>query len=122
MNINYQKIHHIQICIPKGAEDKGREFYCNILGLKEIPKPKALLKNGGFWVKIADIELHIGTEKWTEQNSKRHPCFEVSKIEDVKNYLIDKHVKIKEDTAIPGIKRFSFYDFLGNRIEFMEKI
>lgn len=36
MKIKFKKIDHVQICIPKGEEEKGREFYCGILGLNEI--------------------------------------------------------------------------------------
>ena len=31
-------LHHAQITIPKGEEDKGKNFYCNILGLEELPE------------------------------------------------------------------------------------
>lgn len=120
MKINFQKINHVQICIPIGEEEKGREFYCGILGLKEIERPKSLSHMGGFWLEMANIHLHIGTENM-EGKSKRHPAFEVKNIEEVKNYLIDKGVKVKEDVAIPGISRFSFYDYWDNRVELIEK-
>jgi catechol 2,3-dioxygenase-like lactoylglutathione lyase family enzyme len=32
-------IHHVQITIPRGAEDEARTFYCDLLGLPEIEKP-----------------------------------------------------------------------------------
>ncbi|GAB1857652.1 hypothetical protein MHTCC0001_24890 [Flavobacteriaceae bacterium MHTCC 0001] len=120
MKINFKKINHVQICIPRGKEDRGREFYCNILGLTEIEKPSALKKNGGFWVEIADIQLHIGTEK-LEGKSKRHPAFEIDNLLEVKEYLTNRGVRIKEDIKIPGIERFSIFDFWDNRIELMEK-
>ncbi|MEZ4914347.1 MAG: hypothetical protein R2798_09870 [Chitinophagales bacterium] len=90
------------------------------MGLKEIPKPTSLLKNGGFWVKIADIQLHIGTEN-IEGKSKRHPAFEVEEINKIKEYLIEKGIRVKEDDKIPGINRFSFFDYWNNRIEFLAK-
>jgi hypothetical protein len=121
MKIIFKKLDHIQICIPPGKEVDARKFYSDILGLKEIPKPAELLKNGGLWYEIADIQLHIGAE--TEQNnSKRHPAFEVENLDDVKRHLILKNVKIKEDIEIPNINRFSFFDPFNNRIEFLEKI
>lgn len=120
MKINFKKLDHIQICIPPGKEDEARKFYTDILGLKEITKPVELLKNGGLWYEIADIQLHIGVED-EYNNSKRHPAFEVENLGDVKQYLIAKNVKIKEDTEIPGIKRFSIFDPFGNRIELLEK-
>ena len=120
MAINFKKINHVQICIPKGEEEKGRQFYCGILGLKEIEKPENLKKNGGFWLEIAGIQLHIGTEN-LEGKSKRHPAFEVVDLPKVKAYLINKGVKIKEDDKIPHINRFSIFDYGDNRIELMEK-
>ncbi|AUS06302.1 VOC family protein [Pseudotamlana carrageenivorans] len=121
MKINFQKIDHVQICIPIGEEEKGRAFYCDILGLKEIKRPESIKHIGGFWLEMANINLHIGTEKM-EGKSKRHPAFEVENINEVKSYLISKGVKVKEDAEIPGISRFSFYDFWDNRIELIEKL
>ena len=120
MKIDFQKINHVQLCIPIGEEPKGREFYCGILGLKEIERPKSIRNIGGFWLEIADIHLHIGTEK-LEGKSKRHPAFEVKNINKVKKYLIDKGVVVQEEKEIPGIDRFSFYDYWGNRIDLIEK-
>lgn len=120
MKINFTKINHVQICVPLGEEDRAREFYCNILGLKEIERPTALQMMGGFWLEIADLQLHIGTEQ-LEGRSKRHPAFEIENLEEVKTYLIKKGVRVKEDVKTPGMSRFSIYDFWDNRIELMEK-
>lgn len=119
MNINFIKINHIQICIPINEEEKARKFYCGILGLEEIKRPKSLKKIKGFWLKMADISLHIGTEKLVG-TSKRHPAFEVDDLNNVKQYLQNNNVKITEDIKIPGINRFSFYDPWENRIELIE--
>ncbi len=114
-----KKLDHIQICIPVGAEEKARDFYSGVLGLEEVEKPDALKPNGGLWFHVADIQLHIGVED--EQNrSKRHPAFEVEDLESIKLYLPSKGVKIKEETTIPGVSRFSFLDPFNNRIEFLE--
>lgn len=120
MKIKYHRLHHIQICIPQGEEEKGREFYCSILGLKEISKPEPLKERGGFWLEVADIQLHIGTEQM-EGTSKRHPAFEIDNLEEVKAYLVGKGVRIKEDLKLPEINRFSIFDYWDNRIEFIEK-
>lgn len=119
MNIHFKKLDHIQICVPKGAEAKAREFYCNLLGLAEIEKPADLKANGGFWLKIADIQLHIGTEN-LENQSKRHPAFVVDRLDEVKSYLQKNNIRIKTDNPIPGYRRFSFYDPFNNRIELLE--
>ena len=87
--------------------------------MEEIEKPDALKPNGGLWFSVADIQLHVGVE--AEQNkSKRHPAFEVEDLEDIKQHLQSRGVKVKEETVIPGISRFSFLDPFDNRIEFLE--
>lgn len=118
--IKIQRLHHIQICIPKGKENEARQFYTNIIGLKEIPKPVALIGNGGLWYEVADIQLHIGTENEINR-SKRHPAFEVSNLEQAKSHLIEHGVPVKDEIPIPGQTRFSFMDPFDNRIELLEK-
>ncbi|HVA98848.1 MAG TPA: glyoxalase, partial [Bacteroidia bacterium] len=53
--IHFKRLDHIQICIPKGKENEARQFYTDIIGLTEIPKPEALIANGGLWYQLADI-------------------------------------------------------------------
>lgn len=117
--ISFKRLNHIQICIPKGKEDEARKFYTDIIGLKEIPKPEALIPNGGLWYQLSDIQLHIGTEDEINR-SKRHPAFEVENLKAAREYLTSKNVPIKEETPIPGQNRFSFIDPFGNRIELLE--
>jgi len=125
MKIKFKRLNHIQICIPKNAEQKAREFYCGILGLEEIDKPDALIANGGFWLVMNDIQIHVGTESMQEKvdyQSKRHPAFEVEHIDEVKKYLLEQGVKIKEEQKIPGFKRFSLFDYWHNRMELMQRV
>lgn len=120
MRIRIKRLHHVQLCIPVGEEERAREFYANTLGLEEIEKPDALKPNGGLWFNIADIQLHIGVER-PQIESKRHPAFEVEDLEAIKNHLRANGVRIRDEVSIPRVKRFSFFDPFGNRIEFMEK-
>ena len=119
--IDFKRLNHIQICIPKGKEAEARMFYTNTIGLKEIPKPEALIPNGGLWYQIADIQLHIGTENEINK-SKRHPAFEVGNLQTAREHLEMHMIPIKEETPIPGQKRLSFTDPFGNRIELLEKV
>lgn len=119
--IKIKKLDHIQICIPFDKEAEARDFYTNILGFKEIAKPESLLKNGGLWYELNEIQFHIGCENEVNQ-SKRHPAFEVENLQNVKDYLVSKNVKIQEEIAIPNINRFSFFDPFNNRVEFLEYI
>lgn len=120
MKIQFNRLNHVQICIPTGEENKAREFYSGILGLDEVEKPEILKPNGGFWLSMNDIQIHIGTENM-QGKSKRHPAFEVEDLAKVKIHLLNNHVRIKQDQPIPGFQRFSIFDYWGNRIELMEK-
>ena len=62
MKINIKRLDHVQLCVPRGAEEAAREFYGGLLGLKELEKPEPLRANGGLWFEIADVQLHIGVE------------------------------------------------------------
>ena len=119
--INFRRLDHVQICIPKGKEDEARHFYTSIIGLTEIPKPELLIPSGGLWYQIADIQLHIGTENETNK-SKRHPAFEVSNLEEARKHLIHRRIIVRDEIQIPGQRRFSFIDPFNNRIELLQKI
>jgi catechol 2,3-dioxygenase-like lactoylglutathione lyase family enzyme len=120
MKINITRFDHVQLCVPPGAEPAAREFYGTLLGLREIEKPAPLRANGGLWFEVADIQLHIGVER-DQSKSKRHPAFEVENIEAVRSYLEANGVRTKDEIAVAGLKRFSFFDPFDNRIELLEK-
>jgi catechol 2,3-dioxygenase-like lactoylglutathione lyase family enzyme len=115
-------IHHAQITIPKGAELEARNFYCGLLGLKEISKPEALAGRGGFWLEVGDRQIHVGTEDDVERHAtKAHVAYLVESIDDARRILSDGAVETFEGISIPGYDRFEFRDPFGNRIEFLEK-
>ncbi|PYS79307.1 MAG: glyoxalase [Acidobacteria bacterium] len=120
MKLNIKRLDHVQVCVPRGAEARAREFYGGLLGLEEIEKPEVLRANGGMWYEVADIQLHVGVEE-TVAPSKRHPAFEVEGLAGVRAYLEQNGVRTKDEPSLPGVERFSFFDPFGNRIELMEK-
>ena len=116
------KVHHAQITIPKNAETEARKFYCEILGLKEIPKPEALLVRGGFWMELGDFQIHVGTEDdFDRAKTKAHLAYEVENLDAWRKKLEDRGVKIVEGIQIPHFRRFEFRDPFGNRVEFLEE-
>ena len=121
MKIQFNRLDHVQVCIPPEAEGRARQFYGGLLGLEELEKPEVLKKNGGMWYKIADVALHVGVEDVVAP-SKRHPAFEVENVTRVRAYLERNGVRTKDEPDIPGvIHRFSLFDPFGNRIELFEK-
>lgn len=119
MSIRITRLHHVQVCVPRGSEAEARDFYGRLLGLKEIEKPEALRPSGGLWFEAADIQLHVGVEDAVAP-SKRHPAFEVEDVGGARSYLEANGVRTRDEPSVPGVSRFSFFDPFGNRIELME--
>jgi catechol 2,3-dioxygenase-like lactoylglutathione lyase family enzyme len=121
MKIQFKRLDHVQVCVPRGTEGEAREFYGGLLGLEEIEKPDVLKKNGGLWYSVADVQLHVGVEDEVAP-SKRHPAFEVEDVAGVRAFLEQRGVRTKDEEEITGQRRFSFFDPFGNRIELLERV
>ncbi len=116
-------IDHVQITIPKGQESAGRAFYCDLLGLPEIPKPESLQGRGGFWVQVGDRQVHVGTEDGFDRfTTKSHVAYRVTDIAHWRSVIVAAGISIAEPVPIPGYERFEFRDPFGNRIELTQKV
>jgi len=116
-------IHHVQITIPKGNEEEGKQFYCGVLGLKEIEKPESLKGRGGFWLQVGDRDVHVGTEDGFDRlTTKSHIAYEVENLNYWRNRLEQENIKILEGIPIPNFDRFEFRDPFGNRVEMIQRI
>jgi catechol 2,3-dioxygenase-like lactoylglutathione lyase family enzyme len=118
-----QRLHHVQITIPKGTEEQARAFYCGLLGLPEVEKPQSLQGRGGFWVQIADQQVHIGTEEGVERTAtKAHIAYQVDDVAAWERILRENGIEIGDSVPIPGFNRFEFRDPFGNRVEFIQPL
>jgi catechol 2,3-dioxygenase-like lactoylglutathione lyase family enzyme len=123
MNMTIISIDHVQLAMSVGGEEKARDFFINMLGFHEIPKPAELAKRGGAWFESGTVQLHIGVEVDFHPARKAHPAF----IVDDLDALITKvqNAGYEADTSQPpldGYKRAHVFDPFGNRIELMQKI
>jgi catechol 2,3-dioxygenase-like lactoylglutathione lyase family enzyme len=117
-----ERINHVQLSVPVGSEDEVRRFYCNVLGLMEVPKPEPLRGRGGLWLAVGDQSIHFGTEEVADRAaSKRHVAFEVEDLEAARLKLAQAGVKILEGIPIPDYDRIEFRDPFGNRLELMQR-
>ena len=115
-------LHHAQITIPKGAEDEARKFYCELLGLAELPKPEELGGRGGFWLAVGDLQVHVGTEDDVDRElTKAHVAYLVDDVDKWRGTLSEAGVRIIDGIPIPGYRRFEFRDPFGNRVEFLQQ-
>jgi catechol 2,3-dioxygenase-like lactoylglutathione lyase family enzyme len=114
-------LDHAQICVPKGAEDDARSFYCGVLGLPEIDKPDSLAGRGGFWLQVGDRQVHVGTEGPVDRTAtKAHLAYAVEDLEAWRDRLGREGIEAEDGVPIPGYLRFEFRDPFGNRVEFIE--
>jgi len=114
--------HHVQLSAPAGSEEKAREFFGKILGLREIPKPANLRKRGGLWFQVGSQQLHIGLEdpKDFHPNRKAHPAFEVRNINELRRMLVSSGIQTRDEESPEGADRFYVDDPYGNRLEFLQ--
>ena len=118
-----KRIHHVQITVPKGAEQQAMAFYCGVLGLPEVEKPDSLKGRGGFWIKVGDRDVHIGTEDGFDRlKAKAHVAYEVTDISTWREKLQTAGIQPLDSVPIEGFDRFEARDPFGNRIEFIQRL
>lgn len=110
-------LDHLQLAIPAGGENAARRFYCDLLGLTELPKPESLQLRGGLWLRCGDTQLHLGIDPDFRAAKKAHPGFTVRDIEYLINALRAAGHEVFKNGDIPGVERAFTTDPFGNRIE-----
>lgn len=113
-------INHVQLAMPVGGESLARQFYGELLGLSEIPKPPNLAARGGAWFQCGPLQLHLGVEAEFRPAKKAHPALLVEGLDHFRETLKTAGYAVKFDEPLVEFERFFTADPFGNRIEFME--
>jgi predicted enzyme related to lactoylglutathione lyase len=113
-------LHHVQVACPAGSEQALRGFYGQVVGLPEIPKPRALAARGGVWFRAGSHELHCGVEEAFRPAAKAHPALAVDDVDALAERLADAGYPVAWDENIAGVRRFHTSDPVGNRVEFQQ--
>jgi len=114
-------IDHVQITVPRGAEEEARRFYVGLLGLAEIPKPASLAGRGGLWLQAGDRPLHVGVEDGLDRRAtKAHVAYRVIGLDLWRERLARAGIEILDSVPIPGCRRCELRDPFGNRLELIE--
>jgi catechol 2,3-dioxygenase-like lactoylglutathione lyase family enzyme len=126
------RLHHVQVCCPRGGEEEARRFYAEGLGLSEVDKPAELAGRGGAWFRSYDdegavtAELHVGVEEPFAPARKAHPAFVLASVEVLTatvarleglGYPVDR----SECGTFPGHRRVHVGDPHGNRVELLAR-
>jgi len=115
-------IEHVQLAMPRGEEDRARNFYSGILGIPEVPKPAELAKRGGVWFESEYLKIHLGVEAEFRPARKAHPALLVEDLRALLVLLRERGISVVEDDALEGFFRVYVSDPFGNRIELMEPL
>ena len=113
---------HVQLAMPKGGEDRARDFYGGVLRLSEDPKPAELAARGGVWFSAGSLHLHLGVEGDFRPALKAHPALLVRGLADYEARARAFGCTIVDDDPLPGYARIFLYDPFGNRLELMERL
>ena len=113
-------LHHVQLAVPSGSEDKCRAFWGGILGMDEVDKPPVLAARGGCWFRGGGVEVHLGVENGFTPARKAHPGILVCNLRALAQSLEAGGVEVSWDGEFLGHDRFYTADPFGNRLEFLE--
>lgn len=115
------KLSHINITMPRGAEDIARSFYVAQLGLREIPKPEELrIRSGGVWFDAGGLDIHVSVEdSRLSPDNYRHFGLECPDVDALRTKLKSAGITTEDGRPAPW-KRFFVRDPFGNRIEIHE--
>ena len=113
-------LHHVQLAIPRGGEDRCRDFWRDVLGMRELEKPPVLAARGGCWFRGGGLEVHLGVEDPFAPAEKAHPGLLVAGLAHVAAALEAAGHPVTWDDKFPGHDRFYAADPFGNRLEFLE--
>ena len=99
--------------------DRSRRFYRDVLGLKEVNKPRTF-DFVVLWFQLGDQQVHLLLKEKADSISPRHFALRVRDVAAARTYFHERDVPIQETTPIPGADRFFITDPDGNRIEIIQ--
>ena len=100
---------------PKYSDPAALErFYIEVLGLREVPKPAAMLaRSGGMWFEGG---IHIGIESAPAQQ-KSHPALVLDDFDAAIRRIVAAGFTWKDSDELAGVRRGHTRDPFGNRLE-----
>jgi catechol 2,3-dioxygenase-like lactoylglutathione lyase family enzyme len=111
------QIDHCSIIITERT--RSRRFYRDVLGLKEINKPRTF-DFEVLWFDLGNQHIHLLLKKDADTISPRHFALRVIEAAAARSHFHAHGVATEETTPIPGADRFFIRDPDGNRIEIIQ--
>src|ERR1700730_17844355 len=105
------KIDHVSVLITD--VERSRRFYRDLLGLKEIAKPRTFTFVA-LWFALGNQQLHLLRKDQADSRCPRHFTFRVKDVQAARIYMRERNIPLEETTLIPACDRFFVYDPDGN--------
>lgn len=99
--------------------ERSRRFYGELLGLREIPKPKTF-DFVALWFDLGGQHIHLLLKDKPDTLSARHFALKVADCAVARRFFQERGVPVLETTLIPAADRFFIHDPDGNRIEIIQ--
>jgi glyoxylase I family protein len=110
-------IDHVSVLITDLG--RSRRFYRDVLGLREIAKPKTF-DFRVIWFDLGTQQLHLLLKPNPDAISPRHFALRVADIHAAREHCRRHGLEPEETTPIPHCDRFFIHDPDGNRIEVVQ--
>jgi catechol 2,3-dioxygenase-like lactoylglutathione lyase family enzyme len=116
-NLQIAQIDHCSVLITN--IERSRRFYRDILGLREINKPRTF-DFVVLWFQLGNQQVHLLLKDKADAISPRHFALRVCDAAAARTYFQARDIATEETTPIPGADRFFIADPDGNRIEIIQ--
>ena len=114
------RIDHVQITAPRAREREARHFYTNVLGLRELERPRTIPAGVLSFDLGEAMELHVVlVDDPLRPPLGDHFAIAVDDLEPIKRRLADNSVSYSPSPVRAGYERVFVRDPFGNRIEFL---
>src|SRR6516225_7377385 len=111
------QIDHVSVIVTD--VERSRRFYRDVLGLKEIAKPKTF-DFVVLWFDLGNQQLHLLLKPQPDTVSPRHFALRVTDAQAARAYFREHGIAPQETTPIPHCDRFFIADPDLNRVEVIQ--
>jgi catechol 2,3-dioxygenase-like lactoylglutathione lyase family enzyme len=117
MSLSISQLDHVSVLVTDLSQ--ARRFYRDILGLKEIGKPRTF-DFKVLWFEFGNQQLHLLQKPLPDTRSPRHFALRVADAQSARTHFHEHGIETLETTPIPKCDRFFVFDPDGNRIEIIQ--
>lgn len=114
------RIHHVNVVVPPGGTAAVVPFYADLLGLRQVDKPKEGVAQSGAWFDINEAsQVHV-SERDGDVHPQSHFGLVVDDFDAVLSRLHDAGAPWEDQSDLFGGRRGFTRDPAGNRVEILE--